>query len=142
VFCVRSLLQRVVEGSEEVVAARAVGDRHAAARRVRDDLVRLCTANHLLDRNTRPRCAVAIREFTRRYGRVGGLGPRWPTLARWAVHSYGPTGKDEDAPVPLPPGGLAAACRTVEVLRQRTAARLQQHLLLAGAAAPSLRWRG
>ena len=48
-FCTGALLDRVGEGSDEVVAAWEAGDGEAAARRARDDLVRMCTAALLLD---------------------------------------------------------------------------------------------
>jgi hypothetical protein len=120
-FCVETLLLRVEEGGAEVALHRARGETAAAARRLRDDVVRLCTANLLLRLDTRPRFAGAVRAFEPLSGEVGG---DWPAIAAWAIESFGATGKDEHAEVRPPPGGFAAACQVVERLRRRTAALL------------------
>jgi hypothetical protein len=77
-----------------------------AARRVRDDVVRLCTALLLMHGETRPRRGDAVR-------RVGARDP----VLRWAAGAFGPPGHEEDVPVPPPPGGFGAAFAAVERLR-------------------------
>lgn len=116
--CVAALLTRVSEGSEEVAGHLCAGDRHAAAMRMRDDLVRMCVAGFLLAGETRPRRAEAVRGFADRFledPRLRGLDP---SLLRWAEASFGLAGRDEEAAVPLPPRGFLAAASGVEVLRQ------------------------
>ncbi|HEV3052099.1 MAG TPA: nucleotidyltransferase domain-containing protein, partial [Longimicrobium sp.] len=70
VFCAARLLDRVEEGGEEVARLRATGD-EGWMRRVRDDLVRLCSALLLLTGGTRPRRGEAVRRFLER-------NPRFP----------------------------------------------------------------
>lgn len=114
--CVRALLQRLEEGADEFSARLLDGDAQGAARRARDDLVRLCTAVLLMRGITRPRHGDAVREFLRLGG--GTPPPPWVLeVLHWAAASYGPRGKDEDAPVPPPPGGLRRAAAVVEALR-------------------------
>jgi predicted nucleotidyltransferase len=109
-FCAGALLHRVEEGSDEFAEALETGDVEAAARRARDDVVRLCTAALLLRGETRPRRGGAVRRF------AAGEGiPRDPVLA-WTVRSFGPDGKN-GGPVAPPPGGLGATARTVDALR-------------------------
>lgn len=120
VFCTGALLDRVDEGSEEVAAAWEHGDGPAAARRARDDLVRLCTAALLLDGVTRPRRGDAVRAFARRHGAPPALAP----VMRWAAASYGRDGRDGDGPVSPPPGGVRAAAAAVEAVRGLVSARL------------------
>ncbi|HEX2205932.1 MAG TPA: nucleotidyltransferase domain-containing protein [Longimicrobium sp.] len=115
-FCAGALLERVAEGGEEVEAAADAGDWQGAAKRARDDLVRLCTAALLLRGVTRPRRGEAVRAFL-----AGGGGAFDGPVLRWAARSYGPDGKDDDAPVPPPPGGLDAAPEAVEALRAHVA---------------------
>ncbi len=112
-WCTANLLARVGEGSREFAGHAAAGDLAAAARRARDDVVRLCTAALLLDGVTRPRRGEAIPHFAAR--RATPLAAD-PVLA-WAAHSYGPAGKEDEAPVSPPPGGLGAAAATIERLR-------------------------
>jgi len=118
-FCTGQLLERVHEGSAEVAAAWGQGEYEEAARRARDDLVRMCTAALLLDGVTRPRRGDAVRAFAARHGYPAGLA----AVMRWAAASYGAHGKDGDGPVPPPPGGVRAAARAVEAVRRRVAAR-------------------
>lgn len=126
VFCTTALLRRVEEGSEEVMEHRRAGDREAAARRLRDDLVRLFTALLLLAGETRPRRAECVRRYTERFARRGE-GPRLdPALLRWAAGSFGPPGAEDDSPVATPPGGMAAAARQVDALRRQVAAGLAE----------------
>ena len=113
VWCTARLLERVEEGSAEAAALLRAGDVEGAARRVRDDVVRLCTAALLLRGDTRPRRGDAVR----RWAPDGG-----PVL-RWAATSYGPPGYEEETPVPPPPGGFGAAFTAVERLRGEVAAR-------------------
>lgn len=121
-FCTGALLDRVGEGSDEVAAAWEAGDGQAAARRARDDLVRMCTAALLLDGVTRPRRGDAIRAFVQRDGCPQGLAE----VMRWAAASFGADGRDGDGPVPPPPGGLRAAAAAVEAVRRRVAARRRE----------------
>ena len=118
-FCVGALLRRVDEGGVEVAGHRAAGDRASAVRRLRDDLVRLCTAALLLHGETRPRRAECVRRFAERFGGGRGGAPRLdPALLAWAGGSYGPRGDGEELAVPPPPGGLRGAAREVEALRR------------------------
>ncbi|HYH78423.1 MAG TPA: nucleotidyltransferase domain-containing protein [Longimicrobium sp.] len=121
-FCTGELLERVREGSAEVAAAREAGDGEAAARRARDDLVRMCTAALLLDGVTRPRRGEAVRLFALRHG----CPVEFESVMRWAEASFGAQGRDGDGPPPPPPGGLRAASAAVEAVRRRVAARRRE----------------
>lgn len=116
--CCGALLDRVDEGSEEFERLLREGYRSPAALRLRDDVVRMCIALHLLRGETRPRRAEAAQGLLRRHP---SLPPRVRSLLRWAARSYGADGRDEEAPVPPPPGGLLAGARAVEWLRLRVA---------------------
>jgi predicted nucleotidyltransferase len=122
IFCTAALLDRVHEGSAEVEAAWAAGDGEAAARRARDDLVRMCTAALLLDGVTRPRRGDAVRAFVRREGCPAKLAE----VMRWAAESYGSDGRGGDGPLPPPPGGVGAAAEAVDAVRRRVAARRRE----------------
>ncbi|HEU0299913.1 MAG TPA: nucleotidyltransferase domain-containing protein, partial [Longimicrobium sp.] len=119
-FCAARLLERVEEGGGEVAQSLASG-RDGWMRRVRDDLVRLCTAVLLLAGETRPRRGVAVRRFVER-------NPRFPLSAgerrvlAWAARSYPPghLELDDDHPVPPLPGPADAALDLVERLRRLT----------------------
>jgi predicted nucleotidyltransferase len=113
-FCTGALLERVREGSAEVDAAWQCGELEAAARRARDDLVRMCTAALLLDGVTRPRRGDAVRLFAARHGCPGELA----AVMRWAAESFGAHGQGGDGPVPPPPGGVRAAAAAVEAVRR------------------------
>jgi hypothetical protein len=112
-WCADALLDRVTEGSDEVEAAFDAGAYQAAARRARDDLVRLCTAALLLEGITRPRRGHAVRCFALRHG----VPEAHAAVLRWAAASYGADGKDGDGPIAPPPGGPGAAARAVDALR-------------------------
>jgi hypothetical protein len=118
-FCASALLDRVEEGSAEVEEAWDAGEPQVAARRIRDDLVRMCTAALLLSGVTRPRREEAVAAFAE----MSGAPPEIEPVLRWAATSFGPHGRDGDGPVPPPPGGLAAAAGAVERLRRLVAAR-------------------
>jgi predicted nucleotidyltransferase len=118
-FCTGALLDRVEEGSEAVRDALDAGDPAAAARRARDDLVRMCTAALLLHGITRPRRGDAVRAFAAMHGADPAIEP----VLAWAIASYGPDGRDGDGPVPPPPGGLPAAARAVDAVRALVAER-------------------
>ncbi|HEX8213233.1 MAG TPA: nucleotidyltransferase domain-containing protein [Longimicrobium sp.] len=105
-WCTACLLDRVAEGGAEAPALLRAGDVEGAARRVRDDVVRLCTALLLLHGETRPRRGDAVRRI-----------PSRDPVLRWAAKAWGPPGHEEDAPVPPPPGGFGAAFAAVERLR-------------------------
>lgn len=106
VWCTACLLDRVAEGGAEAPALLHAGDKEGAARRVRDDVVRLCTALLLMHGETRPRRGEAVR-------RIASSEP----VLRWAAGAFGAPGHEEDAPVPPPPGGFGAAFAAVERLR-------------------------
>ncbi|HEX8671656.1 MAG TPA: nucleotidyltransferase domain-containing protein [Longimicrobium sp.] len=106
VWCTGCLLVRVAEGGAEVPALLRAGDVEEAARRVRDDVVRLCTALLLLEGETRPRRGEAVRRI-----------PSRDPVLHWAAEAWGPPGHEEDAPVPPPPGGFGATFAAVERLR-------------------------
>lgn len=112
-FCTGSLLRRIDEGSDWYAHYLSLGDTAAAARRVRDDLVRLCTAHLLKHGITRPRRADAIRIFR-------DLHPpdRWVIpILDWAEQSFGPAGNDDESSVDPPAAGLRAAAAVIDHLR-------------------------
>jgi predicted nucleotidyltransferase len=112
-WCSDRLLARVHEGGFEVADHLRRGDRGAAARRGRDDVVRLCTALLLLRGITRPRrgAAAALVLESRRWD------PLLTRVLRWAAGSYGSAGRDEEAPVGEPPGGMETLLSAVSRLR-------------------------
>ncbi len=112
-WCTARLLDRVEEGSAEAPALLRAGDVEGAARRIRDDVVRLCTAALLLRGETRPRRGDAVRRWA----------PEGGPVLRWAATSFGPPGYEEDTPVPAPPGGFGAAFAAVERLRGEVVSR-------------------
>jgi hypothetical protein len=126
-FGAGALLERVEEGSAEVEAAVAAGAHEAAARRARDDLVRLCTAALLLEGITRPRRGEAIECLAARQG----VPPEHAPVLRWAAASFGPDDREGDGPISPPPGGLAAAARAVDALRAHVV-RLREGLARGG----------
>ncbi|HEX5870903.1 MAG TPA: nucleotidyltransferase domain-containing protein [Longimicrobium sp.] len=122
-FCAARLLERVDEGGQQVARSLADGD-DGWMRRVRDDLVRLCTAVLLLAGDTRPRRGDAIRAFLAR-------NPRFPlsseerVVLAWAARSY-PRGHlelDDDHPVPPPPCDPDAVLDLIDRLRSLAARR-------------------
>jgi hypothetical protein len=115
--CTGALLERVREGSEEVIARLSAGDVRGAAQRVRGDVVRLCTALLLLRGETRPRRADVVWRVLA-LGAAGRDAEMLDVLG-WAARSFGPEGRDEERGVPLPRAGLGAALRAVERLRER-----------------------
>lgn len=123
-FCVAALLRRVEEGSAAVLAARCRGQPVAVCRRVRDDLVRCCTAALLLAGVTRPRRAAAVRAACL-VPALGDVARRHAAVLAWAADSFGPGGRAEELPLLPPPGGCGAAARAVEALRGRLAALLE-----------------
>lgn len=138
--CTGALLDRVEEGSGEVAEHRRRRDLRAAHRRVRDDLVRLCTAALLLAGETRPRRGDAVRRFARCWA-PGDVWPRLdPALLAWAAGSFGERGDGEDLPVAAPPGGLRAAARQVDALRAAVA-RLRSPRPASPGGNPVSRWR-
>jgi predicted nucleotidyltransferase len=112
-WCAERLLERVEEGGWELADRLSAGDLAAAAKRGRDDVVRLCTALLLLAGTTRPRRAEAVRAAR---GLLGRLPARETRVLAWAHESFGADGRDEDGPVPQPPGGLPALRATVSRL--------------------------
>ena len=112
VGCVRALLRRTEEGSAQVAALLGRGRPDRAAVRLRDDLVRLCTASNLLYGVTRPRRGETVREFISRERPPAAIVP----VLEWAERSFGPDGRREDGPIGAPPGGMAAAAAVAEAL--------------------------
>ena len=126
VFCAARLLDRVQEGDEEVAGTLAAGDARWM-RRVRDDLVRLCTALLLLAGETRPRRGDAVRRFIERHPRLPLSAADRGVLA-WAARSY-PRGHlelDDDHPVPRPPAPVDAVLYLVERMRGMVKARARR----------------
>ena len=114
-FCTGSLLRRVEEGSDWYAHYHHAGDVGAAARQVRDDLVRLCTAHLLTLGLTRPRRAEAVGAFRDLYHPDPSLVP----ILEWAEHSFGPGGNDEEAPVYPPAAGLSTAAAAIDHLHNQ-----------------------
>ncbi len=115
--CGDALLARVAEGSGVFASARVQERWGEAARRARDDIVRLCTAWLLLHGVTRPRRAEAVRRFARAAYATVGLPTDVREILAWAARSFGPDGRDEVGPVPVPPGGLASIGPAIDHLR-------------------------
>jgi hypothetical protein len=128
--CVRSLLDRIAEGSAELEEHLLRGDLPAASFRARDDLVRGCTAVLLTEGITRPRRG----EVVDWYRRVASPSPHQAALDSvldWVRSSFGEDGRDAERPVSPPPGGLRSAARAVDALRRevvRRALRLEASL--------------
>lgn len=120
--CVARLLERVAEGSGEV-GGLDPGD-PAWTRRVRDDLVRLCTALCLLAGDTRPRRGAAVRRALQHARLRPGADER--LALAWAARSYpaGHVEPDDDRPLPPPPVAPAVLLPLTERLRRETARRL------------------
>ncbi len=112
-WCTERLLTRVWEGGHEVSAHLERGDSVLAARRIRDDLVRLCTAMLLLRGVTRPRRADAARAVLQ----VGETHVLVREALHWAAAGFGPDGRDEAAPLPPFEGGLRQLVAAVARLR-------------------------
>ncbi len=119
--CVEALLARVDEGSREVAEHLARGRGAEVVRRSRDDVVRLCTAGLLLRGCTRPRRGEAVVRFVKAARWDPPLPPEARRVLSWAAASYGPEGRDDEAQPTPPPGGPAAAARTIDRLRRRVA---------------------
>lgn len=124
-FCAGRMLDRVREGSGEVAGSLRRGT-DDWVRRVRDDIVRLCTAILVLAGDTRPRRGETVRAFSAR-------NPGWATTraeARalaWAARSY-PRGHlelDDLPPVPPPPVSAQVLVDLVQRLRVEAARRLR-----------------
>jgi predicted nucleotidyltransferase len=116
--CARSLLARVAEGSAHFREALAGGEWTEAARRARDDTVRLCTAWLLLHGITRPRRADAVREFARLALSNDPVAyAELDEVLRWAAASFGPTGRTEDLEFGFPPTGPVGVSRAIDLLR-------------------------
>jgi hypothetical protein len=137
VWCTGCLLERVDEGSSEAAEHLRGGRVEEAARRVRDDVVRLCTGLLLLHGETRPRRG----EAALRWMRLRPRDARDPVL-RWAAHAWGPPGHEEDALVPPPPGGFGAAFATAERLRREVERGRRALALRIARGARSLLWDG
>jgi predicted nucleotidyltransferase len=112
--CTEALLERISEGSEEFERLLVDGRPAAAARRGRDDVVRLCTAALLLRGITRPRRAAAVRHFLEQYpGSIDGGRP----VLQWAADSFGEQGRKEGLPLTPSPGGFGRLALTIDDLR-------------------------
>ncbi|MBA2669989.1 MAG: nucleotidyltransferase domain-containing protein [Gemmatimonadetes bacterium] len=112
IWCSERLLMRLGEGSMEVAQHLHRGDAGLAARRARDDVVRLCTALLLLRGITRPRRGDAVDAVIWRSD--------WQfsdrVILKWAATSFGVSGTDESGPVRTPPGGIRTAAGTISRL--------------------------
>lgn len=117
-YCCDCLQGRVAEGSDEFDDRLRQGDAAGAARRARDDIVRLCTALLLLGGETRPRRAEAIRWAAPRLVTSGHAPRALRYVLEWAIESFGPDGSDEARPVGIPSCGLPDLARVVEHLRR------------------------
>lgn len=120
VHCVEALLRRVEEGSLAVQRRLARGRHDAASWRIREDLVRVCTAQLLLSGITRPRRTDAVLAV------LGSTetGTFERAIAGWVERSFGSNGTDGRRSVSPPPGGCEAAARLVEELRREAIRRL------------------
>jgi predicted nucleotidyltransferase len=129
--CVAALHLRIEEGGEEFAELLEEGDLPAALLRGRDDIVRMCIALLLLRGVTRPRRGEAVRAVIRAERRTVWFPPGVRRVLDWAAASFGSAGRDEEAPVGMPPGGVAALGRAVETLHAlvlRREARLRERL--------------
>jgi predicted nucleotidyltransferase len=126
VFCAARLLDRVDEGGDEVARRLAEGD-DGWPRRVRDDVVRLCTALLLLAGETRPRRGDAVRRFIERNPHVPLSAGERAALA-WAARSYPPghLELDDDHPVAHPPCPPDVALDLIDRLRGLVQSRLRR----------------
>lgn len=139
VHCAGALLDRVAEGEIELDEHFDVGAHSAAALRVRDDLVRMCTAIELLRGRTRPRRADVVRSVLRS---ENGTLPRYVRRALgWAAASFGPDGRDGESPVPPPPDPDAALLAVGHLRRLVRARRdrLALQVAMTGSARPGPR---
>jgi len=121
--CTDALLQRIAEGSDRFAELRSAGLMEPAVRRGRDDIVRLCTALLLLRGTTRPRRGEAVTEFLRMYANGSDPDPSRHLLPilEWAADSFGEDGRQEEFPVPPPPGGMRVLTAGIDELRTRVA---------------------
>jgi hypothetical protein len=127
VRCAGALLDRVAEGEMELDEHFDAGAHSAAAQRVRDDLVRMCTAIELLRGRTRLRRADVVRSVLRS---ENGTLPMFVRLALgWAAASFGPDGRDGESLVPPPPDPDAAL---LAVGHLRRLVRARRDRLVAG----------
>ena len=117
--CSAALLERVREGSHEFADHALSGHSLAAARRGRDDVIRLATALLLLGGITRPRRAATIDALYATEFVSASPPPGVRLVLDWARLSFGPDGRDDDWPIPPPPGGLLAVTRAIDYLRDR-----------------------
>lgn len=122
--CTAALFDRVSEGAWEAGAALRAGDVAAAARRLRDDAVRLCTAALLLRGITRPRRADAALALLESGLCAGDAAVE--NLLLWTVSEFGPAGEDEHWPVSVPPCGFAAAFDALDTLHRCVDARARR----------------
>lgn len=117
VYCAGQLLDRVAEGGDAVARQLRAGDPRWA-RRLRDDLMRLCTAVLVLAGDTRPRRGDAVRAVLTHHPLLP-LDPHERTALAWAARSY-PAGHvelDDESPVSPPPVPLAPLLALMERLR-------------------------
>ncbi|MBB4639159.1 nucleotidyltransferase domain-containing protein [Longimicrobium terrae] len=124
-FCAGRMLDRVAEGSGEVAASLRRGT-DDWLRRVRDDVVRLCTAVLVLAGDTRPRRGETVRAFAARNPGWARTRAEARALA-WAARSYPPGHLELDdlPPVPPPPVNAHVLLDLVQRLRVEAARRLR-----------------
>jgi hypothetical protein len=126
-WCTRSLLDRVAEGSDEFARYLGAGDWSAAATRARDDLVRLCTALELRRGVTRPRRGELMDRAVRRCARGrAGSRPGLSEALAWARNSFGTDGKDDKKVVSPPPLSATALARLIADLQNLVHQRAQR----------------
>jgi predicted nucleotidyltransferase len=123
-FCAARLLDRVAEGSGGASARRGPAEGEGA-RRVRDDLVRLCTALLLLAGETRPRRGEVVRRALARLPRESWSPDERLALA-WVARSFPDhhVEPDDAPPVPPPPVPRRVLLGLVARLGRTVASRL------------------
>lgn len=136
VRCCDALLERVGEGSAIFARALDEGNGEAAIRRLRDDVVRLCTATHLVRGVTRPRRAEAV--AAARAQLASEADADLGALLAWAEASFGGEGREDDLPPSVPPVPPRTAAAALDRLRRR----LYRDLDRLGAGEGTSKWPG
>jgi predicted nucleotidyltransferase len=119
--CVRSLLDRIQEGSLEYRERLDGGCLPGAALRARDDLIRGCTAVLLTRGITRPRRGEVVASY-RRIAHPAPLPAPVRKALDWAASSYGADGRDDRCLLETPPGSPESLARAVDLVRRHARA--------------------